>query len=427
MDGSDTPRSSAVGCLRCAPRPTADPAPSDPLGLRRLDATPAAARVANAIRRGGPITFHQFMEIALFDPEVGYYAHTGSGPGLQADYVTSPELHGAFGALATAQIEELWRFLGRPGPFWLIEGGPGTGRFATDVLMIAEAAYPELAASLRVALIERNPRLRHVQAVQLAPWRNRMRWLNADPAGWPCLGTGCVFANELLDAFPVHRLVGTAAGIHERYVTIGHGRLVEIDGPVSSPLLARQIASGGGELRPGSLGEVSLEAPRWVASTAGLLDRGYVLVVDYGEPAHRLYGPDHPAGTLRAYRQHVRSNDLLALPGRQDLTAHVDVTAITRAANSAGLALLGSTRQLEFLDRLGLLEIVGRVADRFERRDVQYAHHRALDTLWSAEDLGQLAVLLFGKSASADLPRGFGGEGAVSPPDVPAAWRIAED
>ncbi len=366
------------------------------------------------------------MELALFDPEVGYYTHATSGPGGAADYVTSPEIHGAFGALIASQLEELWRFLGQPDPFWLIEGGPGTGRFAADILLTVDAAYPSFARALHLALIERNPRLIRVQHDRLTPWSGQVIWLDPDPQTWRPLGSGCVFANELLDAFPVHRLVGTPDGVAERFVTTLDGRLAEIQGELSNPALSQQIRQGGGDLPPGSLGEVSLEAPAWVARASRLIDRGYLLLIDYGEPAASLYGPRHPAGTLRAYRQQARSGDVLATPGLQDLTAHIDLAAATRAALSGGMNLIGATQQSDFLDRLGLLAMVEQVDTRFDQRSEQHAHRKALYTLWNPEELGGLAVLIFGNDAPSHTPVGFGSGESGPAPSTAAAWRLAD-
>src|SRR5947208_9105938 len=178
---------------------------ADPLGLRRVDRTPVAAVIARAIREQGAISFRRFMEMALYHPELGYYSRQTPGP--DADYVTSPELHGAFGALLCVQLEQMWRRLGEAEEFWLIEVGPGTGSFSRDVLETAHDAFPAFASALRVALIERSPLVRRVQEEKLSPWLECVIWLDADPSSWEELGTGCIFANEVLDAFPVHRVV----------------------------------------------------------------------------------------------------------------------------------------------------------------------------------------------------------------------------
>src|SRR4051812_14519682 len=183
--------------------------------------------VADEIDRTGPISFARFMELALYDPEVGYYAQESAGPGADGDYVTSPELHPAFGVLLCAQFEEMWRHLGRPSVFWVVEGGPGTGRFAATVLESTAALFPDLLAAIHYGLLERSPRLRATQALQLASWGDRVRWLPDNPDEWTLLGPGVVFANELLDALPMHRIVRQPPGLHELLVTTEAGRLVQ--------------------------------------------------------------------------------------------------------------------------------------------------------------------------------------------------------
>lgn len=382
--------------------------------------------IAVEIERDGPITFRRFMELALYEPRVGYYAGKGAGPGPLGDYLTSPELHAAFGALICAQLDELWRLLGEPSPFWVIEGGPGTGRLAADLLAIADSAFPSFAEHLALALIERNPVLEQRQQKLLAPWSARIRWLEAAPDAWTQLGDGCVLANELLDNFPVHRLAGSSDGIRERFVRIDGDRFVEVEGSVSSLAVLEQLEAGGGRLPLDCLGEVSLEGPTWVAASSRLLGRGYIQIIDYGEVATRLYGRDHSPGTLRGYRDHVLVTDLLALPGLQDITAHVDLSAVRRAAEQAGMQLIGSTRQGEFLDRLGLPSLIERVESRIDGRPAQRAHRAALELLRDPAGFGNLAILLFGKDAPSEVPAGFGGHSVLEVTDVAPVWRLSE-
>ncbi|MBI4213276.1 MAG: SAM-dependent methyltransferase [Chloroflexi bacterium] len=370
---------------------------ADPLGLRRVDVTPAARLIAEEIRREGPITFSRYMEICLHHPEVGYYAGTARGPGRDKDFITSPELHPAFGALVCKQLEAFWKELGSPDPYWFIEGGPGNGTLAADVLSTAGSKYPKFLNALRVALIERNPLMEARQRERLTAWGDGVSWIESDPEAWEPLGTGCVFSNELLDTFPSHRLKGGEEGPRELYVDIEDGRFVEIEGPLSSSALRAQLEAGGGTLRPGSLAEVSLEAPRWVPAASRLLERGHLLTLDYGEPANLLYGSRHPRGTLRCYRGQVMTEDVYDIPGQQDITLHIDLSAVTRAAQAAGLSLVGMTQQGAFLKRLGLQDFVHRASNPSLPREEQRAQLAALELLRDPSALGSIAVLVFGK------------------------------
>lgn len=385
--------------------------------LDEPEATTAAALVAAELAAGGRITFARFMELALYAPGVGYY-EARAPEEFSGDYVTSPQLHPAFGVLLCGQIEEMWRRLGRPDQFWLIEGGPGSGVFAADILTTAEDAFPDFARALRVALLERCAPLREVQQAKLARWSGRVCWLDGQSS--PPLGPGCVFANELLDALPTHRVVMRGEGLREIYIESSNGSLGEVEDVPRVPL-QRQVETGRGQLRLGDRGEVNLKAPRWLESAAKLIEQGYLLLLDYGEPAHLLYGERHARGTLRCYFQHTMNEEPYRRIGQQDITAHVDLSAIFRAAEASGLALLGATHQTRLLDRLGLGALRRRVDVEIASRPEQRAHHAALDLLSGPHHLGRVSVLLLGKNAPATGLAGFSEGGGLTAPRSPRA------
>jgi SAM-dependent MidA family methyltransferase len=406
---------------------------SNATDLCASDATPAARLIADEIAGSGPISVHRFMELALYHPTWGHYARATAGPGPAGDYLTSPEVHPGFGGLICAQFVEMWDLLGRPDPFWLIEGGPGIGTFASDVLSAAEVLFPSFAASLRVAFIEASSALRREQERNLAPWRSRVEWLAPDPEGlvdlpehlydaapaveraaaadgdapWRPLGAGCVFANELLDALPVHRVMMTDAGLRERFVTVRDGRFTELDGAEPVPHLLAPIVAGGGSLRVGQLAEVSDAAARWVAAATRLIDRGYLLFLDYGEPADLLYGPNHPRGTLRCYWRQTMNEDVYCRVGEQDLTTHVDLSSVTRAAEQAGASLIGATSQASLLRRLGIESVLNGIAHETPSRAVEWSHRTALAALVDQVGLGALKALVFGKGVGSAGLAGF--------------------
>ncbi len=347
------------------------------------------------------------MELALYEPNVGYYTKSTAGPGPEGDFLTSPEMHAAFGGLLSAQLAEMWNALGRPSPFWLVEGGPGSGIFAADVLGAAAALFPDFAAGLRMALVEASPVMRARQATRLAPWAERVRWLDPTFEAAEPVGVGCMFANELLDALPVHRVVMGRDELFELYVSVRDGGFVEIEGPLSTPEIARQIDEGGGRLVPGQVAEVNLAAPTWVRSALRLIDRGYMLLLDYGEPADVLYGTEHPRGTLRCYWRHTTNEDPFVRVGLQDITAHVDLSAIARAAIGEGAQFLGATDQASLLGRLGLPFIDETVTRAGLPRPEEWAHRSALAALADPAGLGRIRALLFGKGAQRSDFSGF--------------------
>lgn len=392
----------------------------------RSSLTPAAARIAQEIARQGRITFHEFMDLALYAPEVGYYMRRLGGIGPEGDYLTSPEIHPAFGTLLCAQFDEMWRSLGRPSNFWLIEGGPGTGYFACDVLTTADVAFPRFARALRVALIERSNTLQARQAAKLARWDERVQWIDALGTGMEPFGPGCVFANELLDALPVHRVIMQQEGLREQYVA-GPGPFQTLEGDLSTSALRGQIGDGGGRMEIGHLGEVNLEAGPWVKRAANLLDRGYLLLLDYGETAPSLYGARHPRGTLRCYWHHTMNEEPFLRIGLQDITAHVDLSAVARAALREGLGLLGATTQQRLLLRLGIGELAERVEERVTLRSEQRAHRASLRLLTEEAGLGRITATVFGKGAPDLAPMGFQRAEPIDPVDAPNLWRLRLD
>jgi SAM-dependent MidA family methyltransferase len=279
--------------------------------------------------------------------------------------------------------------------------------------------FPRFAAVLTLGLIEPSPSLRREQERRLGDHASRMQWLEPVAGPWTALGAGCVFANEVLDALPVHRVLMTERGLRETYVDIHGTGFRACEGPLSSSAIAEQIAAGGGQLAPGQHGEVNLSASRLVRSLASLVDPGYLLLLDYGEPATNLYGLQHPDGTLRCYWRHTLNRDPLRRVGVQDITADVDLTAVTHAAEEAGLELIGATRQTRLLQRLGAEALSDAITGAALRRVEERAHLAALSLLLDPRELGRLAVLGFGRNAPRRLLSGFS-DHPVEPPEIPS-------
>jgi len=311
------------------------------------------------IARRGPIPFARFMELCLYHPRHGYYTR-GLGGGGGRDYLTSSGVHEAFGILVARQAEEMWHRAGRPERFFFVEFGPGEGRFAADFLQAAGRSRGGFARALRYLLVEPSPVL---QARQRARLQGRtllpVEWVAEDAIERRKGFEGVIFANEVLDAFPVHRLVGTPEGPREVHVDHRDGRLIEVMAPPSSEAVGRFMAEAGVVLEDGQEADLNLAAPCWIAWAIGLLARGYLLVIDYGHEARELYHPARRRGTLLAYHRHRTSEAFLGRPGEQDLTAHLDFTALQRAAEQAGGRCLGLTTQARFLLALGALDLLG--------------------------------------------------------------------
>ncbi|MCX6966608.1 MAG: SAM-dependent methyltransferase [Verrucomicrobia bacterium] len=300
------------------------------------------------IARTGPIPFRQFMERALYDPAHGYYASGRAAIGRGGDFMTSVSVGPLFGRLLAVQFEEMWERLERPARFEVVEQGANTGDFAHDLLSAAESR-PEFFAALQYAIIEPFEANAARQRQRLTPFAERVSW-HASLANLPPF-TGVHFSNELLDAFPVHRVVFRNGAWQEQYVAAEAGHLRWAEGALSTQALT--------EFLPhlpqieGYTSEINLEALAWVEEAARRLERGYVLVADYGYARSDYYLPERTEGTLACYRQHRQGDDPLSQPGAQDLTAHVEFTTLAERAQQAGLSVAGFTDQHHFLAALG--------------------------------------------------------------------------
>jgi len=360
----------------------------------------------------GKITFAEFMDLALYDPVGGYYATQVAAVGPQGDFVTSPHLSRDFGELLAVQLVELWHYLGQPEPFTLVEMGAGQGIMAADVLAYLQSQFQDCFAVLDYKIVEKSPVLRHIQRKRLEPWANRVTWCDwADLAADSV--TGCCFSNELVDALPVHQVILTETGLQEIYVTLDEdsGTLKDVIGPLSTPRLGEYFERVGVDWAKGyPLGyrtEAHLAALDWIATVADVLHRGYLLTIDYGYPAERYYNPHRTQGTLQCYYQHAHHNDPYRYLGHQDITAHVNFTALERQGEQCGLTTLGLTQQAMFLMALGLGDRLMDLA-KIQSTDpaiVNQAIQRRdqIHQLMNPMGLGNFWVLLQGKNLTPEI------------------------
>jgi SAM-dependent MidA family methyltransferase len=312
----------------------------------RTEPTPLAAILAERIRARGPITFAEYMDACLYHPDHGYYSKADQQP--RRDYFTSVDLSPVFGRLLARQFHEMWERLGRPDPFWLVEAGAGTGALAKHVLDCAAESLSEFYAALRYVAVERSAPRRAAQARPLESHATRGR-LTCSPDLPGKITQGCFFSNELLDAMPVHRVLQENRSLRELYVAAGDDGFHECSGSLSCPALAEYFADQGITLHDQQQAEASLEACRWLEQVASKLSRGFVLTIDYGHLAPELYDERHMRGTLLAYARHRANEDYFRAPGEQDLTAHVNFTALEQRGQTSGLLRTGFTSQSNFL------------------------------------------------------------------------------
>lgn len=307
------------------------------------------ARIRAEVERDGPMTFARFMELALYDPAAGYYRAGEARPGRAGDFLTAPEANPIFGRAIARLAADVWRILGRPAPFTIREYGAGAGALAAGLLDGLAREEPELAGVVRYRPVEVEPR-------RTAELRDRLAAVAPqvieDDDGRPIVGL--VLANEVLDALPTHRVVGREGRLREVHVGWGADGPRDVEGEPSTPRIAERLAAEGIVLADGQTAEVCLAVEPWMAAMAAGLDRGLALLIDYGHPAAELYDPRRrPNGTLLAYLRHVAHDAVYRAIGRQDLTAHVDVTAVEAAADAAGLDHVATLTQARFLEALG--------------------------------------------------------------------------
>jgi SAM-dependent MidA family methyltransferase len=402
-------------------------------------------RCVNIVSERGPLTVAAFMDLALYDPELGYYARAAGRSGRAGDFFTSVDVGPLFGELLAVQIAELADILEARTPtstFDLVEAGAGSGRLAADVLRALTRRRHGFLDRVRLSLVDASLAARAAQAETLRGIFDRpFTSSESVPDGIE----GVVFANELLDALPVHQVVMREDGLKEVYVCsadvqvghassadlqVGDARRVDLrsadllgppplpqlrirEGPVSTPALAEYLDRLHVALEPGWRAEINLRAVEWVRDVARRLRRGFVILIDYGHEARELYSASHAAGTLTTFTRHASGTPAgdgsvpawLDQPGDQDITAHVDFTSVRAAAEAEGLTTIGFLDQTYFI--LGLIGAQGArtpALSEVERpaqsavEEPGFRERLALKTLLMPGGLGStMKVLILGK------------------------------
>lgn len=314
-------------------------------------------RLIQRIEREGPITFREFMQSALYDPEFGYYNTERLKIGAQGDYYTSSNVHPAFGAVLARAFAE-WS-AGSVEPLTIVEMGPGTGQLAYDVLSAMRDEHPAVFDQLNYVLVEASPAMRKRQRDKLTAFNDLIRWLELEELERAPV-SGIVFSNELVDALPVHRARYSSGAIKELYVTTSsrdeRGRLSVVWGNPSTGKLAEYVGPMGVALREGQIIEINLDAIDWLERVAHALTKGLLITIDYGDSAQALYTPDRRSGTLRSFYKHRLIDSPLERVGEQDITASVNFTALIEYGRDFGFELVSFERQTAFLTRMGLIE-----------------------------------------------------------------------
>jgi SAM-dependent MidA family methyltransferase len=351
------------------------------MGFMTAKKTELEKRLIERIKGEGRINFREFMQAALYEAEFGYYNTERLKIGAAGDYYTSSNVHPAFGAILARVFVDLWQQLNEPTHLTIVEMGAGTGQLAFDVLQALREEHPHQFDKVNYMIVDQSPVMRVRQREMLKPFESQVAWrerqdLLRDPI------TGIVFSNELLDAFPVHRVRFSQKGMEELFVGVGDSA-EHRPAPESGEKVAEERRAGEacrsenlrlewGELSNAELAnyiqrtivrffntqviDINLDAIAWLEDLAAAIFRGFLLTIDYGDLAPHLYSPERREGTLRCFYRHTLTNSPLERIGEQDITASVNFSALMEYGKDFGFDTVSYERQTNFLFRHGLIE-----------------------------------------------------------------------
>jgi len=367
-----------------------------------------SAQLAALIRgdiaaNAGWISFAHYMHLALYAPGLGYYSAGARKLGRAGDFITAPEMTPLFGQTLARQAAEVLE----SGFDQILEIGAGSGALAAALLAELERMerLPRHYYILEVSPDLRE-RERNLLAATVPHLLERVIWLNQLPTVYP----GLIVANEVLDAMPVHLVRTGAAGVEEAGVTLKDETFAWAWRPAGVELLSAAQAR---QLPEGYQTEIHLVACGFVRALAQSMARGLALLIDYGFPAREYYHAERSSGTLMCHYRHRAHGDPFFLPGLQDITSHIDFSAVARAGEEAGLALLGYTGQAQFLINCGITDILLRTPP--ENTAAYLPQAAAAQQMLSPAEMGELfKVIALGKDYAAPLMGFAGGDRSAS-------------
>jgi SAM-dependent MidA family methyltransferase len=345
--------------------------------------------IQGEIERAGWVSFARYMELALYSPGLGYY----SSGRLGTDFVTAPEMSPLFARTLARQAIEILDQCGGG----ILEFGAGSGRLALDLMRELKSLgkLPTRYSIIELS-VELAARQRQLIAGHAPQWLDRFEWLAKLPERFG----GLVLANEVLDAMPVHIVAWREDGLYERGVALKQGRFVWGENKLDEGRLFE--AASRLDIAPNYVSEIGLGAGAFIATLANILERGALLLIDYGFGESEYYHPQRSAGTLMCHYRNQAHDDPFYLPGMQDITSHVDFSAVAQSGISSGLELLGYTTQANFLINCGITDLLrGTPAEDI----VQYLPlSTATQKLLSPSEMGELfKVIALGKNVNAPL------------------------
>ncbi len=359
------------------------------------------------------ITFAEYMELVLYHPQAGYYASNAERISESGDFLTAPHLAADFGEMLAIQLHQIWEILAHPASFNIVEMGAGQGLLAAQILEYSQHEYPEFFRSIDYIIVETAPAM--IAAQQLKLHALPARWCEWDELPDASI-VGCFLSNELIDALPIHLVTLVSGKLQEVYVTQNlNGRFSEEIGEISTDRLheywrLNQIDLLANKYPDRYRTEVNLAALDWLETVSQKLQRGYIISIDYGYTADRYYNPMRSQGTLQCYYQHAYHNDPYINIGSQDLTAHVDFTALQNYGELLGLQNVGFIQQGLFLMALGLGEKIAAISDRSGDIQSLLSRRQNLHQLIDPMGLGKFGILIQSKGlTSAEAAKSLSG------------------
>lgn len=350
--------------------------------------------IKNEVKNTGPITFADFMQIALYNPSFGYYTTKYNKIGKSGDFVTAPEISSLFGYSLSRQLKQILSLVKNP---IILEFGAGTGKLCVDILTELEKTQElpdfyyilevsgELQAIQKQFVSKKIPHLLH-----------KIKWLSNFPEN---LIDGVIIANEVLDAMPVNRFMYNSSGLTEGYITVENEELREIFLPCNNINLQDYVKEFINPNFVNYISEANLMVKSWLQELSHVLNKGAVFIIDYGFPAHEYYHPDRNGGTIMChYQQKAHPNPLVNL-GKQDITAHVNFTHIAEIALTYGFNVSGFTNQASFLINNNILDFLKDYADK----DLVMANQE-IKVLLEPQEMGEIfKVIALTKQLDIDL------------------------
>ncbi len=310
-------------------------------------------KIIDKIKKQGPLTFENFMEMALYEPGLGYYATNKLEIGKAGDFYTSQHVHSIFGSMLGRQIKGMWEIMGKPSNFLIIEPGAGVGYTCKDIMDYLNKEG--LLGSFTYVIIEKNSFFQEKQKNLLENYLDNVTW--SDSLAELDKMKGCIFSNELLDSFPVH-LIQMDDELKEIHVTADNNNLHELRGHPHNSALADYVKEFSLELPEGYRTEINLRIKDWLVTIQHILSEGFILTIDYGYPSHEYYSPERNRGTLLCYHKHETTENPYMNVGEQDMTAHINFSSVKKWGEELGFDTLGFCNQGTYLVSLGIDEMI---------------------------------------------------------------------